>query len=283
MYNKVLKSYNKKNNDLTNFELLIFKKPIAMKKLFLFLSAASTLFLTSCNDDDSQAQSYSYSVSMTDAPAPYDAVFIDVQGVEVKTSDGATYNLTTDAQVYNLLELSNGVSIVIASDEIQSANVSQIRLILGDNNSIVVDGQTYPLATPSAQQSGLKLLVNQTLEANVMNTILIDFDAHSSIVEQGNGSYSLKPVLREVNVAVTGYISGSISTPGVSATVTAISTAGIEFTTVVDENGAFQLVGLLPGTYTIIVTPENPLLPLTIQNIEVMTNTETNLGVLILP
>ncbi len=254
-----------------------------MKKLFLFVSVASTILFTSCNNDDAQTQSYSYNVKMTDAPAPYDAVYIDVQGVEVKTSDGGTYNLTTDAQIYNLLELSNGVSVIIASDDIQSANVSQIRLILGDNNSIVVDGQTYPLATPSAQQSGLKLLVHQELEANVQNTILIDFDAHSSIVVEGNGSYSLKPVLREVNVQVTGSISGSISTTGINATVTAVATTGEEFTTVIDENGEFQLVGLLPGIYTIIITPEAPLTPLTIQNIEVMASTETNLGVLILP
>lgn len=254
-----------------------------MKKLFLFVSVATTLLFISCNDNDSQAQSYSYNVKMTDAPAPYDAVYIDVQGVEVKTSDGATYDLETEAQVYNLLELSNGVTVEIASDEIQSAYVTQIRLILGENNSIVVNGQTYPLSTPSAQQSGLKLLVNQELDANVQNTILIDFDAHSSIVVEGNGSYSLKPVLREVNVQITGSVSGSISTTGINATVTAISATGEEFTTIVDENSEFQLLGLAPGTYTISITPEAPLTSLTIQNIEVMANTETNLGALILP
>ena len=60
----------------------------------------------------------------------------------------------------------------------------------------MVDSTLYPLATPSAMQSGLKLNLNKFLLPNFNNVILIDFDAHESIVEQGNGDYSLKPVLR---------------------------------------------------------------------------------------
>lgn len=257
------------------------KKQFAMKKLFLFLGLIS-LGLVSCNDDSNSDQSYTYKVSMTDAPAPYDAVFIDVQGVEVITSDGSSFALETEANIYNLLELSNGYSIQIASDIITEANVSQVRLILGPNNSIVVDGQTYPLSTPSAQQSGLKLNVHQQLLANVDNTLLIDFDAHQSIVEQGNGSYSLKPVLRVVDVQVTGTISGSISILGVNATITAISSTGEEFTTITNEEGSFQLSGLQSGTYTVIITPETPYLPLTIENVVVQTGLTTDIGVQVL-
>ncbi|MEZ4787412.1 MAG: carbohydrate-binding protein, partial [Flavobacterium haoranii] len=73
------------------------------------------------------------------------------------------------------------------------------------------------------------------------NTLLIDFDAYQSIVEQANGSYSLKPVLRVVDVQVTGTISGSISILGVNTTITAISSTGEEFTTITNEEGSFQL------------------------------------------
>ncbi|WP_130734684.1 DUF4382 domain-containing protein [Flavobacterium sp. J27] len=251
-----------------------------MKKLFLLL-ATTSLFLVSCNDDDSNAdaQSYSYNVRMTDAPAPYDAVYVDVQGVEVIAADGARFTLDTESQVYNLLDLSNGVNVEIASDEIETPNVSQVRLILGSDNSVVVDGQTYPLSTPSAQQSGLKILVNQQLIANVQNTLLIDFDAHQSIVEEGNGSYSLKPVLRMVESDVQGIITGSLSITGLNATITAESSTGVEYTTVANDNGAFQLSGLNAGTYTVTITPELPLLPEIITNVQVVAGTETELGV----
>jgi hypothetical protein len=58
-----------------------------------------------------------------------------------------------------------------------------------------VDGVSYPLSTPSAEQSGLKLQVNATLEAGVVYTILLDFDANKSIVVTGNNTYKLKPVV----------------------------------------------------------------------------------------
>lgn len=254
-----------------------------MKKLFLFLSIIPFLLL-SCNNDDTTSNAvYSYKVSMTDAPAPYDAVYIDVQAVEVKSSDGETFVLDTQAQVYDLLELSNGLSIEIASDVITDANVSQVRLILGPNNSIVVDEQTYPLSTPSAQQSGLKLNVNQTLFTNVENNLLIDFDAHQSIVVEGNGSYSLKPVLRVINTQVSGSISGSISLIGISATITAVSSAGVEYTTIANDQGEFTISGLDSGTYTLVITPENPYESVTVDNVEVMAGSNTDLGVIVIP
>ncbi|VXB72718.1 Carbohydrate-binding protein [Flavobacterium sp. 9AF] len=254
-----------------------------MKKIFLLFAATTSLFLTSCNDDDSNPNAqYSYNVRMTDAPAPYDAVYIDVQGVEVIGANGSSAVLETNAQVYNLLELSNGLSIEIASDNIEIPNVHQVRLILGTNNSVVVEGQSYPLSTPSAQQSGLKINVDQNLTANVENTLLIDFDAHQSIVEEGNGTYTLKPVLREVESDVQGNIQGSLAVTGVRATVTAESSTGVEYTTIVNENGQFKLSGLQAGTYTVTVTPATPLLPEIITNVQVTIGANTQLGVITL-
>lgn len=253
-----------------------------MKKFFLFLTTLTTLMFTSCNNEDSNdAQSYPYQVRMTDAPAPYDAVYVDVQGVEVITTDGATFALATQAQVYNLLELSNGINVQIANATLPNPNVSQVRLILGPNNSIVVDGVTYPLATPSAQQSGLKLQVNQQLVANGDNILLLDFDAHQSIVEQGNGSYSLKPVIRVINSSAQGSVSGTIPA-GIPATVTAESSTGVQFTTIVSPTGAFQLSGLASGTYTITITPALPLVPKIITNVSVSANSTTSLGAITL-
>lgn len=256
-----------------------------MKKLFLLfgLFGLASMLFVSCSDDSNSNETYTYKVRMTDAPAPYDAVYIDVQGVEVKSSSGTTFTLDTQAQVYDLLELSNGFSIEIASDIITEANVSQVRLILGPDNSVVIDGQTYPLSTPSAQQSGLKLNVNQTLSANIENVLLIDFDAHQSIVVEGNGSYSLKPVLRVVDVQAGGTISGSISLIGIPATITFVSSTGVEYSTIVNDQGEFMISGLNSGTYTIIVTPESPYAPLTIENVEVIAGSTTDLGVIVIP
>ncbi len=259
-----------------------------MKKLIFILSfIALGITFNSCNDDDDSSPSpeakYPYSVRMTDAPGPYDAVYVDLVGVEVTGDNNETVSLNTSAGIYNLLDLTNGVTTLIATSIEDEARVSQIRLILGTNNSVVIGGVTYPLSTPSADQTGLKILVNQTFQANVANTILIDFDANQSVVALGNGDYKLKPVLRTIAATSTGSIKGNITPVGTIAAVSATSaTTGIIYSTNVDDMGNFQILGLPPGTYSVTITPPSPLLPVTQTNVVVLANAATDIGLVAL-
>jgi hypothetical protein len=70
---------------------------------------------------------------------------------------------------------------------------------------VVLDGTTYPLSTPSAEQSGLKLQ-EPNITGGIMYHVLLDFDANKSIVKLGNGGYKLKPVIRTVGPAISGTI-----------------------------------------------------------------------------
>ena len=158
------------------------------------------LIMNSCSKDPVEALfTYPYAVRMTDAPGPYNAVYIDLQGMEVTGIDGKVVVMNVHTGIYNLLNFSNGIDTLIASGSLQVAIVQQIRLILGPNNSVVVDSVSYPLSTPSADQSGLKLQVHQKLQSGVPNNVLIDFDANNSIVYEGNGNYKLKPVISTNN------------------------------------------------------------------------------------
>ena len=133
-----------------------------MKKLIFMLSAVVIgITFNSCNSD-SDTKSYPYNVRMTDAPGPYEEVNIDLQAVEITGNDGQTVLLSTNAGIYNLLDFSNGLDTLIATSTLNDSDVEQIRLILGPNNTVVIDGVSYPLTTPSAEQSGLKLLVTNT-------------------------------------------------------------------------------------------------------------------------
>ena len=253
-----------------------------MKKIFFMLSAIVLgITLNSCNSD-SNSSSYPYKVSMTDAPGPYDKVNIDLQAVEVTGSDDQAVMLNTTVGIYNLLDLSNGISTLIATSTLTDSKVSQIRLVLGPNNTVVVGGVSYPLSTPSAEQSGLKLLVNQTLVADIQNEILIDFDANVSIIQTGNGTYKLKPVLRTIVTAISGNISGSITPVGTLATVTATSSTNIVYSSSVNNLGQFKISGLPAGNYTFTVTPLLPLLPVTQLNVVVVAGITTSLGVIAL-
>lgn len=253
-----------------------------MKKILLIATfIVFGIILNSCSSD-STTGTYAYNVRMTDAPGPYEEVNIDLKSVEVTGSNGQTVLLNTTAGIYNLLEFSNGLSTLIATSELSDAKVSQIRLILGANSTVVVGGVSYPLSTPSAEQSGLKLQVNQTLLADIQNEILLDFDANASIVKTGNGTYKLKPVVRTIVTAITGNIKGSITPIGTLAVVTATSVNAVEYSSSVNLLGQFQISGLPAGSYTFTVTPLLPLLPVTQTNVVVVAGVNTNLGVIAL-
>lgn len=251
-----------------------------MKKIKIILSfIVLGIIMTSCNNNDETASSYPYAVKMTDAPGPYQAVNVDLIGVEVTGNGGETVMLNVKKGIYNLLDLTNGKSTLIATDTLQISKVAQIRLILGTNNTVVVDNTTYPLSTPSAEQSGLKLQVHQTLEQGIMYNVLLDFDANKSIVNTGNGAYKLKPVVRTIETAISGNIKGKITPVGSSAVVTAVDVVtNLSYSTSVSATGDFLLMGLPSGTYTVTVTPVLPLLPVIKSTIVVTVGNTTDLG-----
>jgi hypothetical protein len=250
-----------------------------MKKIQMYVYVLTLgLTISSCSKDSSPSASYPYQVNMTDAPGPYKAVLVDIQGVEITGGDGKLTTMNINKGIYNLLDFSNGKDTLITTGTLDNANVSQIRLILGPNNSVVIDSLTYPLSTPSAEQSGLKLQVHQTLQAGVLYKVLLDFDANQSIVDMGNGAYKLKPVIRTIETAISGSIKGKILQAGSNATVT-VSTS-IDYSSMVSPTGDFIVMELPPGTYKMTISPASPLKVVTQNNITVTTGITTNVGVI---
>ena len=253
-----------------------------MKKITVALSIIMLgFFMNSCKKESAKP-AYPYTVRMTDGPGPYNAVFIDLQGVEITGDNGQTVLLNVHSGIYNLLNFSNGIDTLIATGSLETSDVQQIRLILGTNNSVVVNNVSYPLSTPSADQSGLKLQVHQTLQAGVMYYVLLDFDANKSIVDQGNGTYKLKPVIRTIEAPISGAIKGKITPVGTLAFVTATSTTNVTYSSNVTATGDFLLMGLPSGTYSVTITPVLPLGPVTRSNITVTTGVTTNIGTIAL-
>jgi hypothetical protein len=141
---------------------------------------------------------------------------------------------------------------------------------------VVKNGVTYALNTPSAEESGLKLQVHQDLEAGVAYSVLLDFDANQSIVENGNGSYSLKPVIRTIETALSGSIRGKIN-PAVPCAVTAVS-GGASYSSQVNATGDFIVKGLPAGTYSLTLNPAAPYNTAGVGNVVVTVGNSTNVG-----
>lgn len=253
-----------------------------MKKMKIMLSFIMLgLLIISCNSEDAKS-SYPYAVRLTDAPGPYDEVNVDIQGVEITGGEGESVSLNVKKGIYNLLDFSNGVSTLIATDSLEISKVQQIRLILGTNNTVVVNNVSYPLNTPSAEQSGLKLQVHQTLQQGILYSVLLDFDANKSIVSTGNGTYKLKPVIRTIETAISGSIKGKITPTGKMAVIEAVSSTAITYSTNTNENGEFLVMGLPPGTYSLTITPTSPSAVVVKTEIIVTVGNTTDVGTIII-
>jgi type 1 fimbria pilin len=163
--------------------------------LLLFVSMAA---IVSCKkEDDSNS---TLQIRLTDAPTALDEVNVDIREVRVKFSDDSLSNngwvtMATNAKIYNLLGLQNGVDTVLATGIFPKDVVKEIRFILGPNNSVKDAGVVYPLTIPSGSESGLKIKVKKSLNAT-LETLVIDFDAALSVKKESNGDYKLRPVLK---------------------------------------------------------------------------------------
>ena len=139
-------------------------------------------------------------IRLTDAPINFEEVNIDIETVVVKGMGATdTLELNTNSGIYNLLEYQDGLDTLIANAVINMDFVGQVRLILGDSNTVKVDNEFFELEIPSGSQSGLKVKTCLDL-TNVMDyDLVLDFDALESIHQTGNGRFIMNPVIHAVN------------------------------------------------------------------------------------
>ena len=226
-------------------------------------------------------------VYLTDAPAEYDAVNIEVVGIEVKaaTDPGeggwTTMPMAVSPVTYNLLDFTNGMETLLSTIELPAGKVSQLRLILGENNSIVVNGIStdLPLEVPSGQESGLKFNIHADLIAGVEYRLWIDFDCLRSVVVNGNGDHILKPVIRTFTEATSGAIKGVISPIDAGATVQASDGLGGILSAIPDPlTGEFLIRGVPPGTWSVLIDANNGYIDQTVNNITVTIGEVADIG-----
>ncbi|MCG2585623.1 DUF4382 domain-containing protein [Massilia sp. TS11] len=219
-------------------------------------------------------------VGLTDAPAcGFDAVNVTVAKVRVHQSanasdtDAGWTDITLNpARKINLLKLTNGALEDLGSTPLAVGHYSQLRLVVAANssatplaNSVVpTGGSEVALDTPSAVQSGIKLIHEFDVAANSLVDLTLDFDACKSVLTRGNGNYQLKPTVSVIPTIVSGAITGYID-PQLAAShpvITAQINGAVVKATVPDaSSGAFSLSPLVQssaaGQYTVVVTADN--------------------------
>jgi Domain of unknown function (DUF4382) len=260
-----------------------------MKKILfpLFLLMAGLVVFESCKKNGGSAK---LAVYLTDDPADYAEVNIDIKEVLVNVGGNGTddwKSVSITPGIYNLLDFRNGLDVLLGSIELPAGKVSQMRMVLGTNNTLVDSaGNTYDLKTPSAQQSGLKFnLNNVVLTEGITYKVWIDFDAGRSVVKAGNsGNYNLKPVIRTYTEALSGAIKGIIMPLAADAWVYAIKGTNDTVASAKPDavTGMFLMKGIAPDTYKLGIDASNNYKDSVFTPVAVTLGTVTNVGTITL-
>jgi hypothetical protein len=240
-----------------------------------FMALLLSAFLAGCGGGGSGSASGgsgTLGVSVTDSPAcGYDEVNVTVRQVRVHQSSTASdseagwADITLNpARKINLLDLNNGVLEVLGETPLAAGHYTQLRLVLDPNtgsglaNTVVLTGSTteISLVTPSAVQSGIKLVNEFDVADGQRVDLMLDFDACKSIVTRSNGTYALKPVIKIIPFVLNG-INGFVDVAllGSGAMVTAQQNGVIVQSTAPNaQTGEFFLTRLPPGNYDVVFT-----------------------------
>ncbi len=197
---------------------------------------------------------------LVDAPnKEIKSVVVDIDHLEVVVAGVSKVGrliLAKGLGSVDLLKLQNGISLplqeIVAPHGLQ---IQQIRLILKDSGHYIIksDNSICELKTPSAQKTGVKIILTNKVqfEAGNQYNVTLDFDANKSVVLQGNGGCLLKPVLKLLSVTkqqlpdvepeptVTPSVEPSPTvspSPSVEPSPTATPEPPVEIITTPDEN-----------------------------------------------
>jgi hypothetical protein len=221
----------------------------------------------SINDEAVPEGQQRVKIFLSDNPVNFDAVYVDIQQVIVQVIpdscrgrdnnnndcfDDNEYRcsvwdtLNIRAGVYNLLSLSNGTDTLLANGLTLAGRVNKIKLVLGDNNSVVIDSVSYPLSLWGNQHSVTLQVkgadIDELTPADLQ--LWLDFDAGGSIVRVSNNRFVLKPKIKVFVPDLTASIKGKVLPREAKAVVSAVANGDTLIAIPYHHNGEFKIRGL---------------------------------------
>jgi hypothetical protein len=267
-----------------------------MKKqiIFLYVSMLLVLIMTamSCKKSSSDEGSSgngsgtsTMNIRMTDGPGNFDKVYLDIQEVWVNV-DGKGWVMVpmTRRGVYSILELNNGDDTLIASLRMNPGHIKQVKLVLGTNNHVVVNGTMQTIESSTIDQSRLIINVDETLDVNSSVVIWIDLDMGRSLYHYLN-AWRFKPWMRCFTHHKTGAIKGTISPVGSAFYTYVVPNNNVNdtFGTYIRSNGYFKIFGLKPGAYKVNFITASGTVVKSLNAVNVNASSETNLNTVTIP
>ena len=252
--------------------------------LVMALGLVAVLALSGCSKQPTSTSLGTMNVQMTDAPGDFQHVNLVVNEVAVQQAagNGGWEVLSSQPRTVDVLTLRNGVFTTLGISQLPAGHYNQLRLKLGFGSNVVVDNTMHPLRVPSGLQSGFKIAGSFDVPPQGRVDLGLDFDCARSIVANGDGSYSLDPVVRCVlmNVpdAKPGGVHGVVAPSGVMASVFVIANNDTIASTLTGGDGQFTVALLPAGTYSVAVHAKAGYQDQTVAGVVVAQGQTTDVG-----
>jgi hypothetical protein len=251
----------------------------------------------------SPAGTSSVHIFLTDDPSlVFDRVFLDISSVEIKVEDdsqaqhesehhdevenedhhggtsGGWMSVPIHPGVYDILQFRNGLDTLFATASFDaSRQLKKVRITLGSNNSVVLNGASFPLVVKDNDNFIVVNLEEATVAINPggLTSFWVDIDAGRSIKQHGS-DFELKPSVKVFSKEKSAGIEGIVLPGNAAAIVMAIN--GTDTATAKPEDsGEFKFIGLKAGTYTLIYhATANNYLDATVTGINVSGTEDTH-------
>lgn len=196
---------------------------IGKKVAILLAAGALVLGAAACSENSTGVELSGVRVLLTDAPSDVIAsaeVWISrvyLQGGDDEETEGGRVDLFNDSETpqhYDLLTLRDGVTTDLTGVvEVDVGLYRSLRLVVDSARVTLVEGVSFEdgsdnatLFVPSGSSSGIKVLLNNDLEAveGETTTLTVDFDVDQNFVIQGSAGPGgirgiiFTPMLREL-------------------------------------------------------------------------------------
>jgi hypothetical protein len=154
----------------------------------LLFSLVLLICFTSCSKEDINEDVTSITVELKSTSVNYDKVYLDVVDVQFKVMENgdvpnAWLSLNTINQgTFNACDLNEDSPLMLVDHlEIESTFIHEIRLVLGDNNFMDVNGLLMSLDVSHLGNAIPSNLIRTELESNRSYDFIIDINIDESI------------------------------------------------------------------------------------------------------
>ncbi|MBO9730069.1 MAG: DUF4382 domain-containing protein [Chitinophaga sp.] len=285
---------------------------------FVMAIVVAFSILESCSKDNSasspntSANQQKVSLFLSDDPGLFDKVLLDIRKVEVlvdtcgKTDDDGWNDrdrcwwdedgdhdrkpkpdscqvwdsLGIHPGIYDLLTLRNGADTLLAGGHVHKGIMKRIRITIGDQNSLVKDGVTYPLRSVSGQS---KIIVRvrhdewDQLSSDDLQ-LWLDFDIQRSIIDVRNGHFVLRPYINVFTILKMGSLSGRVTPWEAYPVISVYNNNNDTLYALPWRDGNYKVRGLKVGNWNVFVNASNGYKDTTITNVSIQRGKDTRVG-----